>query len=74
MGGDQVDNQIVKGAKMSLHHTKRIEILLKAGKKEEARRLHNEYLDAQLEKSKSEPINLSDLIAAKEAFILDEDD
>jgi len=53
-------------------HTERIEALLRQGKREEARRLHNAHVEAQLKKASQGPINLSDLMAAKEAFILDD--
>jgi hypothetical protein len=53
-------------------HTHRVEALLRVGMVAEARRLHNAHVDAELERSKHEPINLSDLMAAKEAFVIHE--
>jgi hypothetical protein len=55
-----------------LPHANRIEALLREGKHSEAQRLHNEHVAAELERAKSEPINLSDLMAGKEAFVIDE--
>jgi hypothetical protein len=57
---------------MSFEHTDRIEALLRQGKRREAVRLHKQHVDAELERAKREPINLSDLLAANEAFHLDE--
>jgi hypothetical protein len=65
-----------------LPHTERIEQLLamaqerreygdarEAGELEDkAKRLHNAHVSAELERAKSEPINLSDLMAARESF------
>jgi hypothetical protein len=55
-----------------LEHAERIDALLRQGKRKEARAIHNQYVESQLEAAKSGPINLSDLIAGKEAFIIDE--
>ena len=55
-----------------LEHAELIEALLRQGKRRETRALHNQYVHSQLEAAKSGPINLSDLIAGKEAFIIDE--
>ena len=56
-----------------LPHTQRIEELLRQGKLQEAMDQHNQYVDAQLELSKTGvPIDLSDLMAAKEQFHLNE--
>lgn len=57
-----------------LPHAKRIEDLLRRGNVSAARRVHNEHVEAELEKAKREPVNLSDLIAADEAFHLHECD
>lgn len=38
----------------------------------EASESHNAHVAAELERAKSEPINLSDLLAGREAFTLDE--
>ena len=53
-------------------HTDRIKKLLADGKLDEARQAHLERVDEQLELAKSEPIDLTDLIAANEAFVLSE--
>ena len=55
-----------------MEHTDRVRKLLAEGKREEAGRAHLERIDEQLELAKSEPIDLTDLIAANEAFVLDE--
>lgn len=55
-----------------MEHTDRIRKLLADGRLEEARRAHLERVDEQLELAKSEPIDLADLIAANEAFVLDD--
>lgn len=55
-----------------LPHTGRIEKLLREGKRAEAKRVHNQHVTAQLEKAKSEPICLTDLMAGNEAFHLDD--
>jgi len=57
-----------------LPHTERIAKLLREGKRAEARRVHNAYVDSQLRKASQGPINLSDLMAGKEAFIVDDID
>jgi hypothetical protein len=53
-----------------LEHTDRIKRLLAEGKRVEARRAHLQRVDEQLELSKTRPIDLTDLIAANEAFLL----
>jgi hypothetical protein len=56
-----------------LEHANRIEALLRQGKRKEARALHNQHVESQFAKAKAgETINLSDLIAGKEAFIIDD--
>jgi hypothetical protein len=56
-----------------LEHANRIEALLRQGKRKEARALHNQHVESQFAKAKAgEAINLSDLIAGKEAFIIDD--
>ena len=45
---------------------------IREGKLAEARAIHNAYVDAQLKAASQGPINLSDLICAKEAFIIHE--
>jgi hypothetical protein len=54
-----------------MEHTDRIKTLLAEGKRDEARRLHLRRVDEQLELAKSQPIDLTDLMAANEAFLLD---
>lgn len=53
-----------------MEHTDRIKKLLDEGKLSEARRAHLQHVDEQLELAKSEPIDLTDLMAANEAFVL----
>jgi hypothetical protein len=53
-----------------MEHTDRIQKLLAEGKRDEARQAHLARVDEQLELAKSEPIDLTDLIAANEAFLL----
>jgi hypothetical protein len=53
-------------------HTNRVEVLLRVGMVAEARRLHNQHVDEQSELAKSEPIDLSDLVAAYESFDIHE--
>jgi len=53
-------------------HTDRIEKLLAEGRRAEARVLHKQHVEAELQRAKQEPINLSDLIAGNEAFHLDD--
>lgn len=55
-----------------MEHTDRITKLLAEGRRQEATRAHLERIDEQLELAKSEPIDLTDLIAANEAFVLDD--
>ena len=58
---------------MAFEHTERVEALLRQGKRKEASELHNKHLTEQFAKAKQgEVINLSDLMAGKEAFILDD--
>jgi hypothetical protein len=52
-------------------HTDRVKKLLAEGKVGEARQFHLQRVDEQLELAKSQPIGLSDLIGANEAFLLD---
>jgi len=54
-----------------MEHTDRIKKLLAQGKRDEARQLHLQRVDDQLELAKSQPIDLTDLMAANEAFLLD---
>jgi hypothetical protein len=54
-----------------MEHTDRIRKLLAEGRRQEAKRAHLERIDEQLELAKSQPIDLTDLIAADEAFALD---
>lgn len=53
-----------------MEHTDRIKKLLAEGKRGEARQAHLDRVDEQLELATSEPIDLTDLIAANEAFVL----
>jgi hypothetical protein len=53
-----------------LEHAQRIAALLRQGKSKEARAVHNQDVESQLEAAKSGSINLSDPIAGKEAFII----
>ena len=55
-------------------HTDRIQQLLREGKRAEAQKVHNEYVVQKLKAASKGPINLSDLMAGKEAFLLDEID
>ena len=55
-----------------LPHTERIAQLLRQGKRAEAQRLHNAYVKAQLAAASEAPINLSDLMAGREAFVIDD--
>lgn len=58
-------------------HTRTVEAQLQEGgpeAREAARRRHNAHVEAELERAKHEPINLSDLMAGREAFVLDEID
>ena len=51
--------------------TKKVQELLDAGKHDEAARLHNATVKAQMEKAeKGEMINLTDLLASKEELHL----
>ncbi len=59
-------------ADSKLPHADAIAKLLAEGKKDEAAALHNAHVEQQLEAAKQGPINLSDLMAGKEAFVLDE--
>lgn len=54
-----------------MEHTDRIKKLLAEGRRDEARQAHLDRVDKQLELAKSQPIDLSDLIGANEAFLLD---
>ncbi len=54
-------------------HTDRIEKLLREGKRKEAEAAHNRHVDIAFGLAKAGlTINLSDLLAAKEAFHLDD--
>jgi hypothetical protein len=67
----------------SLPHTDAIAELLRLAKirqeagdvreanelRQTAQRIHNDHVAAELERAKSEPINLSDLMGAKEEFL-----
>jgi hypothetical protein len=53
-----------------MEHTDRIKKLLAEGKRGEARQAHLDRVDEQLELATSEPIDLTDLTAANEAFVL----
>jgi hypothetical protein len=56
-----------------LEHAERVEALLRQGKRKEARALHSQHVESQFAKAKAgEVINLSDLIAGAEAFIIDD--
>lgn len=53
-----------------LDHARRVEALLKEGRKAEAARLHNEHLAAEMDRARGgNVINLSDLMAAKDALV-----
>ncbi len=52
-----------------LPHAAAVQRLLDEGRIQEAAELHNRHLEAELERARQgEPINLSDLIAAKETL------
>lgn len=56
-----------------LPHTRHVASLLAKGNVTEARRLHNEHLQAEFKRAQEgETINLTDLMAAKEAFHRDQ--
>ena len=56
-----------------LEHAERVEALLRQGKRKEAKVLHNQHVESQFAKARAgEVINLSDLIAGAEAFIIDD--
>ena len=58
-----------------LTHAENIEAMLQEGgaAREAARRKHNAHVDAELERARQgETINLSDLMAGNEAFIVDD--
>ena len=56
-----------------LEHAERVEALLRQGKRKEAKALHNQLFESQFAKAQAgEVINLSDLIAGAEAFIIDD--
>ena len=56
-----------------LPHTDRVAELLRQGRRREAAELHNKHLDAEFKRAKQgTQINLSDLMAGREAFIVDE--
>ncbi len=56
-----------------LEHTERVETLLRQGKRKEAKALHNQHIESQFAKAgKGVVINLSDLMAGAEAFIIDD--
>lgn len=55
----------------TLPHTERIRRLLDEGHTEEARRLHNEFVAQQMRRAQEAPINLSDLLAAREELHID---
>jgi hypothetical protein len=56
-----------------LEHAERVEALLRQGKRKEAKTLHNQHVESQFAKAQAgEVINLSDLIAGAEAFIIDD--
>ena len=54
-----------------MEHTDRIKKLLAEGRRDEARQAHLDRVDEQLELAKAQPIDISDLIGANEAFLLD---
>ena len=54
-------------------HADRVEALLRQGKRKEAKALHNQHVDSQFAKAQAEEvIDLPDLIAGAEAFIIDD--
>lgn len=56
-----------------LEHAERVEALLRQGKRKEAKALHNRHIESQFAKARAgEVINLSDLIAGAEAFVIDD--
>ena len=57
---------------MSLDHARRIEALLREGRKAEAAAAHNAYVAGEIDRAREgNVINLSDLMAAKETLDLD---
>ena len=58
-----------------LEHAERVEALFRQGRRKEAKALHNQHVESQFAKAQAgEVINLSDLIAGAEAFIIDDID
>lgn len=58
---------------MTLEHADRITELLRQGKRREAMAKHNAHVKAEFDRAKQgQVINLSDLMAGHEAFIIDE--